>query len=246
MTKNRPQRFRRALGFFLLVVGLLLFYFVLSPAASQGLLVTWVSTWPVASIIGIGALLISELSLKYIVKSWLIAMAIAIPWSTIFFISLPGDYQYLLAALVALAGVLFYRYYTRTQKSKKLSVALEFAIWKRRPRFRKVIGGLLMGVGLLLFYFSIPITLSFTLFYMWLASWPIFFIIIIGCSLFLQMSFRKAVEWLFSAIIITLIPWIAILPNDLKILSVIPLELGIGFYGYYRICKRASNLKKGC
>jgi len=255
MPKNHPQRFRKALGFLLLVAGLLLFYFILPIAASRGLLASWFSMWLVISIIGIGALLISELSLKHIVKSWLIAIAIAIPWSTIFFIPLPGDYQNLLAVLVALACVLFYRYYVRAQKSKKSSAPFEFTMWKHRSRFRKAIGGLLVVTGLLMFFFYVPIAVTHargvwaSFFYMWLAVWPIFFLIIIGCSLVLHMSFRKALGWLLSGIIVTLIPWITILPNNLKILSIIPLGLRIAIaflYGYYCVYQRknALNLKE--
>lgn len=255
MINNRIQRSRRILGFSLLIFGLLLFALVLPDAPEQGLIFNLFFLWVIVSFFGLGGLLISELSLKHIVKSWLIGTGIVIPLVSIFFIPLPSEYHFLLAVLIALAAVLFRRYYVRVQKSKKPSAPFEFTMWKHRSQFRKVIGGLLVVTGLLMFSFYIPIAVTHargvwaSFFYMWLAVWPIFFLIIIGCSLVLQMSFRKALGWLLGGIIVTLIPWIVILPNDLKILSITFLGLGIAIaflYGYYCVYQRknASNLKE--
>jgi hypothetical protein len=115
MIKIDLQRFRRVFGFFLLIIGLLLWPLLLSYAPFQGLLVNLFFVWILVSILGWGGFLISEYSLKRLVKSWLIGTGIGIPLLTIFLIS-PSSEYHLLAVFIVLAGVLFYRYHIRTQK----------------------------------------------------------------------------------------------------------------------------------
>jgi len=117
MMENHGSSLKRLLGFLLIVAGLLIFYLAIPITASYGLFASWLLAWFMVSTIGVGALLLVGLDLKRSLRSLLIALAILLPWSAIFFISLPGDYQYLLAVLVALFGTLFYRYY---QKHKSI------------------------------------------------------------------------------------------------------------------------------
>jgi len=93
--------------------------------ASLGLLASWFLAWFIVTTIGLGGFLLVGLDLRRSLRSLLIALAILLPWSAIFFIPLPGDFQYLLAVLVALFGVLFYRYYQKhklTPRSKHSEV----------------------------------------------------------------------------------------------------------------------------
>jgi hypothetical protein len=117
MTENNGSSLKRVFGFLLAVAGLLILYLAIPITASYGLFASWLLAWFSVSTIGVGALLLGGLDLKRSLRSLLIALAILLPWSAIFFIPLPGDYQYPLAVFVAFLGVLFYRYY---QKHKSL------------------------------------------------------------------------------------------------------------------------------
>lgn len=67
----------------------------------------------------------------------------------------------------------------------------------------------------------------------------ILFIITQGCYLILHMSFRSAVEWWLSALIVTLFAWIVVLPVELQILSIsiLGLSFAILLYWYYQKLK---------
>ena len=117
MIKIDLQRFRRVFGFFLLIIGLLLWPLLLSYAPFQELLVNLFFLWILVSILGWGGFLISEYTLKRLMKSWLIGTGIAIPLLTIFLIS-PSNEYHLLVVLIVLAGVLLYRHHIQTQEKK--------------------------------------------------------------------------------------------------------------------------------
>jgi len=109
---------------------------------------------------------------------------------------------------------------------------------RSHPFLRKAAGCILIVVSVLLFYFIIPVALSLSFFIMYFICLPIIAVGVIGYSLIARLSFKKFLEWLVSAIIVTLLPWIVILPSNLQILSGILLIIGLFvlvLYGYFRI-----------
>jgi hypothetical protein len=194
-----------------MTAGLAMFFFVTPIIVSLGLFATWVFVWLIVSFISLGAFLLLRLELRYSLKSMLIAFGIIAPWSTIFFIPLPGDTQNLLAVLVALIGVLFYRHY----RHRATGSATTF---RSNQPLQKVGGALLVIMGLLLFYLIFPIALASDLLVAWFVSLPIFFVIFLGCSLILRAGFRKAAAWWLIFIIVTSLPWSIILPLSYQII----------------------------
>jgi len=121
MIENNGSSLKRVFGFLLIAAGLLILFLAIPITASYGLLASWLLTWFILSTIGVGALLLVGLDFRHSLRSLLIALAILLPWSAIFFVSLPGDSQFLLAVVVALIGVLFYRYYQKRKSTPRSS-----------------------------------------------------------------------------------------------------------------------------
>jgi hypothetical protein len=117
--KDTKLLFKQVLGLALIVVGLLIIYFVLPIAFSRGLFTSWIMIWPIVTILGSGSFLLLDVDLKSSVKTIAIACVIMAPWTLIFYISLPGDAQNLLAVLILGVGSLLYlRYYRKTSKDQ--------------------------------------------------------------------------------------------------------------------------------
>lgn len=225
----------RAIGLCLFVAGVLLFYFVPPIAYPLGTLATWLMVWPIFIIIATGCALMFGFGLKMYIKSMLAGVSALFLVTMISITSLPLDLQLLLISLFGLVMVLLSRLCLRRKSLKHASVETEQITHGSFPK--KALGCLLIVASAPLFYFVIPIALLYGLFIAYLATWPIFFIALMGFSLILKMSFIDAVKMLFSAMIVTLLPWIVVLPSDLQILSEI--LLGFGFtvsllYWYYR------------
>jgi hypothetical protein len=215
----------RAIGICLFVAGVLLFYFVLPIVYPLGMLATWLTVWPIFIIIATGCALMFGFGLKTYIKSMLAGVSALFLVTMISMTSLPLDLQLLLISLFGLIMVLLSRLYLRRKSRKHASVETVQITHISFPK--KVLGCVLIMASVPLFYFVIPIALLHGLFVAWLATWPMFFIAFIGFSLILKISFIDAVKGLFNAIIVTLLPWIVILPSDLQILSGILLGLGL-------------------
>lgn len=71
--------------------------------------------------IGLGSLLFVRVGLRHAVKSLLIVLALLLPWSAIFFVTLPGDSQFLLALFVAVIAFRIYRHYGKRSSFKRSS-----------------------------------------------------------------------------------------------------------------------------
>lgn len=86
---------------------------------------------------------------------------------------------------------------------------------------RKVTGGTLILGGLLLYAILFSITIQYSLFTAMVVSLPAFYVVLFGCSLILRSGFKRVVLWgiLFTGL--TILPWVAVLPLNLQIISYI-------------------------
>lgn len=105
---------RRGVSLLLMTVGLILFALPLWIAPSQGVLAAWISIWPITVCITLGSFLLSGMKLRYATKTMAIALALLLPWSTIYFVPLPSEIRLLLADFIPLVAFLSYRYYRRS------------------------------------------------------------------------------------------------------------------------------------
>lgn len=244
MENHRPS-LKRLLGFSLMVAGLFILYLAIPIAASSGLFASWLLSWFIVSIIGVGAFLLGGLDMKHSLRSLLIAFAILIPWSGIFFISLPGDYQLLLAALVAFFGVLFYRYYQKQKSTTQepQPTTMNIAV-QNRSLPKKAAGYTLMIACALLFFFIIPEALTYGLLITSLVIVAIAAVGVVGYSLISPYSFKQFIGWLISALIVVLLPFAFILPTELQILTgslLIVAIILLFHWGYKKITKNKKE-----
>jgi hypothetical protein len=121
MTGRGSSLIRRIVGFSLIVIGLILFYVLIPFVASQGMFAGFISILVVVSCIALGSFLFLRAGFLDAVKSLLMVLTMSVPWGAIFFLPLPGEIQFLLAAFVALVVVLFYRYYIKRNSFPKAS-----------------------------------------------------------------------------------------------------------------------------
>ncbi len=112
---------RRSIGFSFIVIGLILFWVLPPLLVQQGMFGLWVFIWLAVGCVGLGVLLLLRVGLRHAVKSLLIVLALLVPWSAIFFVSLPGDSQFLLALFVAVIAFLIYRHYGQCSSFKRSS-----------------------------------------------------------------------------------------------------------------------------
>lgn len=235
MIKSGSPPFQRAVGLLLIVIGFPTLYFVTPIVLSVSLLATWILVWFIVSTVGLGAFFISGLELRYSLKSLLIALAILLLWSIIFFIPLPGNSQYLLAVFAALIGVLIYRYYY--ERKPKIPTKLN--------QFSKKIGGaLLVMAGVLALYVIFPSATAISLLVAWLVSLPIFFTVFLGCSLILERKTRSSMEWWLVFMLVTSLPWITTIPFIYQILFLgLLLTAALSAILWYR--RRNRSLRAG-
>jgi len=106
---------KRILGLLLIAMGLLLI-FVFIDIVPYGLVAVIVFAWVITILISAGSFLLLNVQVRNSLPSLLAVSMILILWSLIFLIHLPGNLQILLASVVALVSVLFYRFY-KTRKS---------------------------------------------------------------------------------------------------------------------------------
>lgn len=201
----------RSVGFSLIIIGLILFSYLAPIAASQGILATWISMWPIIICIALGSFILLHTKLRVVTKSLIVALALLLPWSTIFFLPLPSEIQLSLAAFVALIATLLYRYYHKPNSFLKLSLE-KFTI-------RKAAGIILAPAGLLLSLIVISVAIQYGIFLALVVSLPAFFIMFLGCSLILDSGFKRAALWWLLFIPVIVLPWIAILPLIYQVTS---------------------------
>ena len=233
----------RAIGLCLFVIGILLFYFIPPIAYPLGTLATWLTVWPIFITIATGCALMFGFGLKMYTKSMLAGVSALLLVTMISLTPLPLDHQLLLISLFGLVMVLLSRVYLRRKSRRHARAEAECKMHGSFPK--KVAGCMLIVTGALLFYFIIPTVLSFGLFATCLVSWPILAVAVIGYSLIVPLSSRKFFEWLFSAMIITLLPWIVVLSKELQTLlgSLLTFGFILSFSWYYRRYKSDKSVK---
>lgn len=117
---------------------------------------------------------------------------------------------------------------------------------------RSLLGCILIVVSGLLFYFVIPLALSFSLFVAWLVTWPIFLVAFIGCFPILGLKFKRSMRNWFEAMLVTTLPWMYVyfarLSIESKILTVSLVGLAIPllyqFYLKHKLHKIINNLRR--
>jgi hypothetical protein len=121
LKSDRSSLVRRSVGFSLIVTGLLLFGVLPPILVQQGVLGLWILIWLAIGCIGLGSLLFVRVGLRHTVKVLLIVLGLFVPWSAIFFISLPDDSQFLLALFIAVIAFPVCRHYAKRGSLKKSS-----------------------------------------------------------------------------------------------------------------------------
>jgi len=120
MTEKKLSLVRRLVAFSLIVLGFILFPFLVSSAASQGNMLAGFSyVLLIVGCIGLGSFMFLRVGFWNAAKSLLIVLALSIPWFAIFLIPLPGEAQPLVAVFVALFAVLLYRHYRERNRLSK-------------------------------------------------------------------------------------------------------------------------------
>jgi hypothetical protein len=116
--KGSSPSLTRAVGFLLLVTGLMLLGILFPLLIQQGVFGLWIFMSIVMGCIGLGSLLFVGVRFGHALKSLLIALAFLLPWCGIFFLSLPGESQFLLALSIAVVAFLVYRRYDSRRSLK--------------------------------------------------------------------------------------------------------------------------------
>jgi hypothetical protein len=175
---------KKTTGLLLVIMGFSILWIGIPLVIPLGLLQTLIFSWLVTLFFAVGAFLLVDLGFKRSMRAILIGFGIAIPWSLIMLIQLPYESQFLLASLVALVGVLFYRWYYQKHKPQKMAHIedIEEKQKKAEPQqvsypkpthealsrhslIRKIIGSLLLIASGFLFFTLFPfVTLNFSLF----------------------------------------------------------------------------------
>ena len=130
---------KRSVGFSLMVVGLLLFYLFTPTAVSSDLIIiTLTFSWLIVILLGFGSSLLFDLGLKYSLKVLVLVFAFMIPWSIIFYISLPYD-SGLLVVILAGIIILLYRRHQKSHDHRSQQKACNFTRFNRRMLAQKFI-----------------------------------------------------------------------------------------------------------
>jgi hypothetical protein len=215
----------KVVGIVFVVVGMLLFYFAFPIIIRPDLFTAWILTWFVVSCIGIGFFLIVHEKARCSARSFLGALALLVPWSAILLIDLQNDMQILLAALIALSGVLFYKYYEQIGRSR-----VDVSKYNQPS---KILWVFLIITVIMSVYFDFYLAVSYSLFVAYVATIPISLLIILEYSLVMRTDFKKYLEIWLSYIILTMIPWFAVFPVAYQILLVIIFLGSIILVAYY-------------
>jgi hypothetical protein len=107
-------------GLALVIMGVSLFYFAVPTVITLGLFAMWILTWLIVFCVSTGSFLVVRRKIRYSFKSLLSTLALLVPWSAILLIDLQNDIQILLATLIALGGILLYKYYWRLRSGNEL------------------------------------------------------------------------------------------------------------------------------
>lgn len=208
MAKKYSDTFGKITGIILVIGSMLLFYLVMQLAHLPSLPTVWILGWIIACGFGLGIFLISGLKRRYSLRVLLTTLIIMIPWSLILLIPLPDNVQIPLAVLIAFAGIMVY-YHRKMRSSKPETIQV----------LRKTLGTMLVAFSFLLFYFDIYLGIERGVFIAWIVTLPIALLFIIGCSLVVRAGPRRIVETWVGYVLLTLLPWIAILPIVWQIVS---------------------------
>lgn len=100
---------KRTAGLLLIAISLTMFGFYSFAVVSYGALAELAFIWFFSFCILTGSLLIAGVTSKSILRASAIAFAFFLPWSTILFIPLPDQTQFLVAVLILFIGLGLYR-----------------------------------------------------------------------------------------------------------------------------------------
>ena len=110
----------RWVGFLLIVIGILLFYFLMPIVAQLGLFRGWIFVWSLTGLMGLGGLLFLNLQMKSSLKVMVVTLILLNPWSLIFFLPLPSNSHGLVAVFIAgIIGLLIRQYYLKHKPDKQ-------------------------------------------------------------------------------------------------------------------------------
>ncbi len=255
MRRNRFPILKKTAGLLLVIMGFSVLWIGIPLVIPLGLLQTLIFGWLVTlSFVG-GVFLLIDLGFKRSMRAILIGFGITIPWSLIMLIQLTGESQFLLASLVALVGVLFYRWYYQKHKPQKTAhigdteekqkkvepqqVSYQkpaHEALSRHSLLRKIIASLLLIVGGFLFFTIFPfVTLDFGPFEGWLVLIPISLIMTVGYYLFVNRKLKAAIQTWIGIVFATFLPYIVLFPVVYQILSVCILAIAfVSFLYWYR------------
>lgn len=202
----------RVTGLALVIMGVSLFCFVVPMVIALGLFAVWILTWLIVFCVSMGSFLIVRRKIRCSFKSLLGVLALLFPWSAILLIPLQNDIQILLATLIALSGVLFYKYYWRLRSGNELLNNYQSA--------SKVFLGFFIITCTVSAYLVFCLAVSYSLLIAYISLVPVSLIIIIEYSIATRVKLKKSIEIWLSFIILIMIPWLTVLLNVYQILLV--------------------------
>lgn len=218
----------KAIGFALVIMGLSLFYFAVPIVIALGLFAMWILTWLIVFCVSTGSFLIVRRKTRCSFKSLLSTLALLVPWSAMLLIHLQNDIQILLATLIALGGILLYKYYWRFRSGNELL--------NNHQSIAKVFWVFFIITCTVFAYLVFYLAISYSLFIAYVSLVPLSLIIIIEYSVVTRVKLKKSIEIWLSFIILIMIPWLTVLLNVYQILLVFLLlgSLILAAHYYYR------------